>query len=380
MRVVLRPETQGRKVFLGLLFFLIALPCQAQRPPTDKHVPELAAYLDRVQIAAPVTYRHLAVYPVLLDDGKRLHHSWLTLDQAVSRGLVVVKEKDTPTVPEVLVENRSHKDYVLILQGEVLTGGKQTRTVRQDTVLAPGQQVSLSVFCVEAHRWSGGQAMSAGNVIIPHSLKAAVREGADQHRVWEDVARHSMALRVENPTGSLERALAAPPVQEKLAEVRKAIVPKMPDGTLGYIFVDRGRAVGAELFGHEELARNLFPKLIDSYAVDAIVIHQETPEAAEPAHKDHKDHRAAIAFYERICRAGSYRARTPGAGAGIRVTSGGVRGEGVSLDNILVHFGAQPGERIILPRPDPPRPIPMPRHRQESPRIAPPPHEEEVVE
>ena len=41
-------------------------------------------------------------------------------------------------------------------------------------------------------------------------------------------------------------------------------MPEIPRGTVGYIFVVHGRAVGAEMFGREDLARELLPKLLDS--------------------------------------------------------------------------------------------------------------------
>ena len=92
------------------------------------------------------------------------------------------------------------------------------------------------------------------------------RRGTDQQRVWSEIARNNAALKAENETGSLERALKSRPVQDKLGEVRRSIVPNVPEGTMGFIFVDRGRAVGAEFFGRTGLAAELLPKLLDSYA------------------------------------------------------------------------------------------------------------------
>ena len=55
--------------FLAAAFSLSALVCQqpaafAQRPPTDRHVAELARYFDGVKIASPIVQQGLAVYPV----------------------------------------------------------------------------------------------------------------------------------------------------------------------------------------------------------------------------------------------------------------------------------------------------------------------------
>jgi len=322
------------------------------RSPSDDHVPELERYLDRAQIAEPVTYRSLAVYPILLRDGDELRGGWLTLDEAVSRGDLEVTERGGGgSVPVVVVRNRSRSDHVFIMSGEVLSGGKQTRTVRQDVVLAPGQEIELKVYCVEARRWEGDAKLSAGRALLPQSIQQELRKGADQQRIWSEVARNNAALSAENATGSLERALKSAPVQEKLREVRMRIVPNVPRDTMGFIFVDRyrNRAVGADFFGRDDLARELLPKLLESYAVDLVVIRKDDRHRRGPG-----GHGAAIDFFERIRRVGSSRTETPGSGAGIRTRSGGLLGDGVSLGGTLVHYGVQTNERIVpLPKPKP---------------------------
>ncbi len=324
-----------------------------QRPPTDSHVPELAAFLDRVEIAEPMTYRHLAVYPVLLSDKIELPGQWLTLDAAISRGVLAVEEKGGGSVPVITVQNRSRDQHVFIMAGEVISGGKQTRTVRTDVVVAPGQRIELSVFCVEARRWEGGKQFSAGNVLVPQSIQMELRRGADQRTIWSEIARNNRALEAENATGSLEIALRSKPVQDKLSEVRRAIVPGVPQGTVGFIFTSRGRAVGAEFFGREDFARQLLPKLLDSYGVDFVLLSEASPERHRGGRHD-----TAVEFFKRVAGAGSQRTGTPGSGAGIRTRTSGLLGDGVSLGGTLVHYGVQPHRRIF-PRPDPPPVIPF---------------------
>ena len=235
------------------------------------------------------------------------------------------------------------------MAGEVVAGGKQTRTVRKDVVLAPGQRIELDVFCVEAQRWAGQKQFSAAKALVPQSIQKELRKGADQQRVWSEVARNNAALKAENATGSLERALKSKDVEQKLAKVRETIVPKIPRGTVGFIFVDGRRAVGADFFGNEAIARELLPKLLDSYAVDLVLLR---PSGASVRRADHG---AAIDFFERICRVGSRRDGTPGSGAGIRTRGDRLLGDGVSLGGQVVHYGVQVEDRIV-PKPEP-RPI-----------------------
>jgi hypothetical protein len=237
--------------------------------------------------------------------------------------------------------------------------------------LAPGQSIDLDVFCVEAHRWTGGGKFSGGSkTMLPQSIQRELRkEGCDQSKVWSEVARNNSSLKAENSTGSLEAALNSPHVRRDLEDVRRKIVPQIPRGTVGFIFVDRGRALGAEFFGGENLARELLPKLLDSYVVDYVILRDSgfhypdgkigpppgwsTPPASTAFDGDGKtDNRVAIDFFEQVCRAGSQRAMTPGSGAGIRtrpceskVNMTFLLGDGVSMDDTPVHYGVQCGER-----------------------------------
>jgi len=343
-------------VIMLMLILIFGCPLvSAQQPalaPTGRHVPELARHLERLQLSEPVVSRGLAVYSLQLIDGETLRGSWLTFDRAVSRGVLRVTEKGASgSVPVVIVENTSRATHVLIMQGEVISGGKQTRTVRQDVVVAPGQRIDLNVYCVEQHRWRGEKSFGSANQLVPQSIRKELRRGADQARVWSEVARNNRALGAENATGSLELALKSRVVRDKLSEVRRKIVPEIPRGTTGYIFVSHGRAVGAEMFGSEEMARELLPKLLDSYAVDCVLQH------GGGFWRDDGRHTAAVNFYNRMRRVGSERSGTPGSGAGIRTRAEGLLGDGVSLDGVVVHYGIQIRDRIV-PMPKPIIPVP----------------------
>jgi hypothetical protein len=323
----------------------------AQRPSTDRHVSELGRFFDGVKIAAPIREQTLAIYPILVDDVPLLHGAWQTLDEALSRGTLEIREKGGGSVPVVSVENRSRDGYILLAMGDVIKGGMQTRTVRYDTILGPGQRLDLEVFCVEAHRWQGEKVFSAARAKVPQSIQGQLRGGASQSEVWKGVAGNNSSLGAENATGSLEMALKSPAVEKKLEAVRRRIVPDIPRGTVGFIFVHGGRAVGADFFGSEELARAEFPQLLDSYAVDYVILGG----SARPGN----DNRVAIEYFERVCRAGSQRVTTAGSGAGIRTQTDGLLGDGVSLDSTLVHYGLQVERRVqpnqpevIWPRPD----------------------------
>jgi len=324
------------------------------QPPAGPHVPELAACLDRLDILTPLVSGRLAVFPVVARAGPSPGGRWWTADAAIAKGILVVTEREGGgEVPVIVMENRSRSDHVFVMGGEVVSGGKQTRTVRQDVVLAPGQRVQVPVFCVEAHRWHGDAAFRGGEALVPQSIQRELRKGADQAAIWGEVARSNADLGAASATGNLEDGLRAAPVRRDLERVRRSIVPEVPAESVGFIFVDRrtGRGIGAELFGRADLARALLTKLIDAYAVD-LVLPAGGGEALAPPPGD-----AAWDFLNRIRRAGSYRTETPGSGAGIGQRAAGLVGNGVGLGGDLVHFGSQAEAPVIVAprRPGPPR-------------------------
>jgi hypothetical protein len=302
-----------------------------------------------VEIYAPIRYRHLAVFPVRLRGGDKLRGDWLTMDEAMARGVLAVREKGDGSVPVVIVENRSRHENVFVMGGEVLAGGKQTRTVRQDVVLSPGQQVELNVFCVEAQRWEGGSRFNAGKTLLPQSIQKALRKGADQEQVWSEVARNNRALAAETATGSLEAALNSPQVKRRLDEVRAKIIPEAPRDSVGFIFLSGRRAAGADFFGRADIARGLLPKLLDSYSVDCVL-----QRGSEAAMDERAQQSAAIAFFDQVRKAGSKRSSTPGSGAGIATNTRTLLGAGVSLGDAVVHYGVQIRDRIVPITPSPP--------------------------
>ena len=328
------------------------------RPSSAGHVPELARYLDQVQIGEPIWYRHLAVYPLVLERGVRLEGRWLTMDEAMQRGVLVVTEKDGGSVPVVFVENRSRDEYVFIMRGEILSGGKQTRTVRQDVVLAPGQRVDLDVFCVERGRWHGEEKFRPSAQLAPLIVQKRIVQGEGQSSVWDSIRGLAFRLQAVSPSESLERALDAPHVRRDLEKVRKEVLPRIPDRAMGFLFLHARRPVGADMFGDAQIARQLLPKLLDAYAVDCILLEKEGP-TAERAGADQE----AIQFFKRIVRAGSHRTSTPGSGAGIRTDALGLVGGGVSFGDTIVHYGVYPRHEPIIPMPLP-HPKPMEGFRE----------------
>ncbi len=102
------------------------------------------------KISGPHTHENLSIYFI---HGKSADGQVpLTLEEALAKGLVEVRETDT--VSQLIVENKG-KEEVFVHAGDIVKGGKQDRVVTASFVL-PGHSkpTDVPVYCVEAGRWA----------------------------------------------------------------------------------------------------------------------------------------------------------------------------------------------------------------------------------
>src|SRR5437870_11842857 len=124
------------------------------------------------RLLEPVIYENLSVFPVVSHQGVDTG-GFVTLDEALASGDAQVAERGGDvlrrtrdgrpvtlpypdggaSVNQLVLINRSNKPLVL-LAGELISGGKQDRVIAKDRIVAPGAEpLPLDVFCVEHGRW-----------------------------------------------------------------------------------------------------------------------------------------------------------------------------------------------------------------------------------
>ncbi len=234
------------------------------------------------RISGPFTHDNLSIF--LIHGSAKPAKNLLTLEEALAQHKVVVYE--TRNVNELTIENVSGED-VFIESGDIVKGGAQDRTLKDDIILpTKSGRVNINAFCVEHGRWSprGNEPVTTFNAstdsLATKELKMAVKMKADQRSVWDQVAAAqaslSNALRFDvraapAPT-SMAMTMQTPVVQKSidgyLRDLKTAIDGK-PD-VIGYAFAINGKVNSADVYSSHDLFARLWPKLLRASAVEAV--------------------------------------------------------------------------------------------------------------
>jgi hypothetical protein len=266
---------------------------------------------------------------------------YLTADDAMAKGLFSVSEvSEAGSVPELEVRNRGPLP-VLLLDGEELVGAKQNRIVNLTILVAAQSTLVIPVSCVEAGRWhhrsrsfttSPRTHYAAARAAKAEQVSASMRETgsrrSDQSAIWADIADKSARLAVSSPTCAMADMF------EQFDDDVESYVEAMTGipGQVGAIFALDGRVRGLECFDAEATFRQALPKLVRSYALDAI----ETPRAA-PRHARSEE---ALALAEAVAAAETAALPAVGLGEDVRFTREGISGGALVADGRVVHLAA----------------------------------------
>ena len=246
---------------------------------------------------------NLSIFPVV---GNRSYDTSLlmTLDEGVHAGLVTVTEagedrglirpgqampqrQGSAEVNRLVLYNNSNRP-LLLLAGEIVTGGKQDRVIASDRIVPPNSgALDLGVFCVEPGRWVASSANfgSMGAQMAQPSVRTPAMAEHNQSQVWENV-RSSNARMASNltsaeaasvsGTSSYAKVFASDPVAKIVAsyggvESEQSIMRELRDkGATGTVVAVNGRVLWADVFASTELLSKYWPKLMHSYVAEAM--------------------------------------------------------------------------------------------------------------
>lgn len=297
-------------VLMAVSFCMLALGCSyagriAEGGQTRKGTRALAprsnpSVRPEWRLGSPIARDNLTVFPVLSDDAVSTQE-YITLDEGLRAGKVTVTEigadgrsrairpnqqsGDQAEVNRLMVTNNSGKTLVLIA-GEIVVGGKQDRIVGHDCLISStAKPVPLEVFCVEHGRWHegdsfghsrGGTGAGVGfgsnvDVMATPTVREKAQAKKDQTQVWAEVAKTETANGVSSSTGTLNKVFEDKQVNAKLDAFHKELSVKLiGKNIVGAVVAIGGEVVSADVFANSALFQAYWPKLLKSYALQAV--------------------------------------------------------------------------------------------------------------
>ena len=320
------------RLFVAVIGLVVVagMVCLDLRPVHAGEQPSASGY----KVLEPIRHGSLTVFPVVAPKSYATGE-FLTLDEGLRSGEVVVTEygnvrglmrrgltpavrRENAEVNRLVLINNS-KRPLLLLAGEIVTGGKQDRVIGKDRIVpAESDPVDLSVFCVEPGRWvassehfgtSGatyggpisGKAPLPGTLMAQPSVRDKAMGDKDQNQVWAEVRKQQQSMTVEvsgaaspastgeiQSTSSYARVMENKDVKEKVDEIAapiehsyESLIRQLRDRkAVGVVVAVNGRIIWADIFASTELLEKYWPKLVRSYASEAVVTRAKGGEAS----------------------------------------------------------------------------------------------------
>jgi hypothetical protein len=216
------------------------------------------------EILPPVRYENLSVFPVVAR-AEFDTAGFLTLDEGLASGEVLVTERGSEmirrdrrvqggaTVNTLVLVNRS-KRPLLLLAGEVVTGGKQDRIIGKDRIVAPGAEpLPLDVFCVERGRWSAGNEFKAANLMAHPSVREKAAVAKDQSQVWGAVRSGSTSEQTREYAVEARAGRAAPAAAPRVSSeaVTRVMTDEAQSESYDKVYKSRTVTASVESFSAE---------------------------------------------------------------------------------------------------------------------------------
>src|SRR5271165_5847727 len=285
----LRRSTMNYGILAQLAFLLLGAALATAGTPTGKEY----------HVLPPVTKGNLSIFPVV-GGPEYATAQLLTLDEGLRSGAVVVTEAGSiqglvrpgTRIPRqsgaevnrlVLINNSDHP--LLLLAGELVTGGKQDRVIGVDRIVPPKSgPIDLSVFCVEPGRWvaSSEHFGALKSQMAQPSVRMPAMAERNQQRVWDQVASAIGGMSNAAPaaapamhsSSSYAKAMENPEVQRRVSSVAADYDGLLRElrkvGAKGVVVAINGRITWADVFASTDLLEKYWQKLIRSYAADSL--------------------------------------------------------------------------------------------------------------
>lgn len=230
-------------------------------------------------VNAAAEFKHLKIYFIRAKPSLYQAYAntgrYTTLEKALkTSGIRVEEVSDGGSVNTLRFKNLS-RDTIIIGMGDIVKGGKQDRVIEKDTLICPGQTLSLSVYCVEQGRWNAGNSGTAFNAYhsnINNVVRKSIVKEKSQARVWDSVSAINKFNSTMTSTGTYTAVTQSAKYNESVKEYRDALSKKIASDTsiVGLVAVTGDRIIGCDIYATSGLFRDHSYNLLSSYISEAI--------------------------------------------------------------------------------------------------------------
>jgi hypothetical protein len=284
------------------------------------------------QFGEPMEHRGVVLAPLFPRRDPIAHY--LTLDEALPRGLRITETSAAGTVPELALHNPLEQN-VLLYDGEELVGAKQNRILDVTVLCAAKTSLTIPVSCVEEGRWRD---VSARFASAAHSAHPELRRrkaealaaqplarGVAQGEVWDSVRDKAVRMGVHSPTQA--NADVFDRYRRDIVALEDAF-PAQP-GQCGALLA-LGDTLCLDAVSLPGAFAGLWPKLRAGYLLDALERLDGSPTPKDRIR----------GFVGAISDATVTRGRSVGLGQDLRLRGAHIVGSGLELDGELLQISA----------------------------------------
>ena len=295
-----------------------------------------------IQLGEPREHRGIVITPLFPLQAPVA--AYLTLDEALPRGLLITEVSDAGDVPELSVDNPLD-DRVLLYDGEELVGAKQNRILNVTVLIEAESILAIPVSCVEQGRWSSrSDRFEAARHLSHPELRrrksarlasAPLIRGLAQMEVWDEIADKARRMQVASPTAANADTF------ESRAHALGALEQAFPlePGQCGAALA-LGDTLCLDWVSRPDAFALLWPKIRAGYLLDGLERLDQPPTPSEEVHR----------FVGKVADARITRRESAGLGDDVRLIAPDVTGSGLELDGELLQLSAfTTGETVQPP-------------------------------
>ena len=241
----------------------------------------------RVDFDSVIEFGNLELYPVHFVYGgepnifdvsvRQVLRNATNLKRGMAHRKIKVMERGNlmyRDINSVVIENNSDQ-HLLLLGGELLSGGRQDRIIAKDTILPPKSgKTEIKVYCIEDSRWSKEKRFRHGGY-ADASLKKILDSAVSQKKVWNEIRKRFRKRRMFSKTNSYLALMGEKIMVDTSNIYFDNLLPKFrssDSSVIGYVAVTGNQVLGADIFISPELFFNNLEITLKLY-IDAAVMN-----------------------------------------------------------------------------------------------------------